>query len=132
MAYTLREHRLLPGTDARSLAARRYRVLYEEFVNDVGGVEIMSEAQRQLARRASFLCAELERQEAMSARADREFDIKVYGATVDRMNSVFDRLGIKRVARPVNLRGYLDQTTEKPPETGGCRLPDGRHGSGCG
>jgi len=121
MAYTLREHRLLPGTDARSLAARRFRTLYQEFVSDLGGLTVMSMAQCQLARRASTLCAELERQEAMNARGDREFDIKIYGATVDRMNSVFDRLGIKRVPRPVDGPPSLNDISEhlgkqEPPE----------------
>ena len=116
MSYTLREHRLLPGTDARSLAARRFRTLYDEFVNDVGGHETMSEAQRQLARRASTLCAELERQEAMNARGDREFDIKVYGATVDRMNSVFDRLGIRRIPRVVDGSTALADHFSQPPK----------------
>jgi hypothetical protein len=43
--------KLLPATDGRSLAARRFRDLYEDITDDLGGADHLSEGQRQLASR---------------------------------------------------------------------------------
>jgi hypothetical protein len=70
---------LLPMTDGRSLTARRFQDLYEDIANDLGGLAVLSEAQKQLIRRVATLSAESERQEAEWAkwpafRPDRLFD----------------------------------------------------------
>src|SRR5215467_4363246 len=44
---------LLPLTDGRSVTARRFRDLYEGICSDLGGADILSEGQKQLARRAA-------------------------------------------------------------------------------
>ena len=49
--------KLLPATDGRSLAARRFRDLYED-TDGLGGANHLSEGQRQLARRAAMLSSD--------------------------------------------------------------------------
>ena len=49
-----------------------------------------------------MLSAESERMEALAARGEAEFDIDLYGMICDRLGRVFGRLGLERVARPVN------------------------------
>ena len=49
---------------AEVLTARRFQDLYEDVANDLGGIDLLSEGQKQLIRRAATLSAESERQEA--------------------------------------------------------------------
>ena len=53
----------------RSPAVRRYRDLYHTIIEDIGGIDQTSEAQRQLARRAAAMCVQAEQMEA--ARRDK-------------------------------------------------------------
>src|ERR1700737_4638555 len=64
---------LLPMTDHRSATYRRFCDLYEDVAADLGGLDLLSEAQKQLIRRAAMLSAESERQEAEWANG-RPFD----------------------------------------------------------
>jgi hypothetical protein len=93
---------LLPMVDGRSATARRFKDLVEDIAADLGGNDHLSEGQRQLIRRAAMLSAESERMEALAARGEAEFDIDLYGMICDRLGRVFGRLGLERVARPVN------------------------------
>jgi hypothetical protein len=94
--------KLLPMTDGRSATARRFKDLVEDISSDLGGKDHLSEGQRQLIRRAAMLSAESERMEALAARGEAEFDIDLYGMICDRLGRLFGRLGLERVARPVN------------------------------
>jgi hypothetical protein len=115
--------KLLPLADGRSVTARRFRDLYEDIAADLGGLDQLSEGQKQLIRRAAMLSAECERQEAMAARDDRRpdgeiawkseapfvFDLEIYGALCDRLGRLFGRLGLERKSKDVtpDLRSYL-------------------------
>jgi hypothetical protein len=101
--------KLLPMTDGRSATAGRFKDLVEDIAADLGGKEHLSEAQRQLVRRAAMLSAECERQEALSARGEAEFNCELYGTMCDRLGRLFGRLGLERVARDVTstLQSYL-------------------------
>ena len=66
---------LLPLVDGRSVTARRFKDLVEDISNDLGGASELSEAQRQLIRRAAMLSAKSERMEAIAARGEAKFDI---------------------------------------------------------
>jgi hypothetical protein len=94
--------KLLPLTDGRSATARRFKDLVEDIAADLGGKAALSEGQRQLIRRAAMLSAECERQEALAARGEAEFNCELYGTMCDRLGRLFGRLGLERVARPVN------------------------------
>jgi hypothetical protein len=85
--------KLLPLTDGRSATARRFRDLYQDIAADLGGLDFLSEGQKQLIRRAAMLSAESERQEAMAARGEPGFDIDLYGQMCDRLGRLFARIG---------------------------------------
>src|ERR1700724_2406238 len=101
--------KLLPMTDGRSATARRFKDLVEDIAADLGGKAMLSEGQRQLIRRAAMLSAECERQEALSARGEAEFNCELYGTMCDRLGRLFGRLGLERKPRDVTptLSDYL-------------------------
>jgi len=101
--------------DGRTEAARRFRDVLAEIVSDLGGADILSEGQRQLARRAAMMSVEAERQEA-EAVAGGKLDPDSFGALADRLGRVFNRLGLKRVARPVgpqSMKEYAAMLRER-------------------
>jgi len=112
--------KLLPMTDGRSATARRFKDLVEDIAADLGGKDRLSEGQRQLIRRAAMLSAESERMEALAARGEAEFDIDLYGMICDRLGRLFGRLGLERVARPVNdgSQALADYFSRPPPKEG--------------
>jgi len=93
--------KLLPATDGRSMTARRFKDLVEFICVDLGGVDRLSEGERQLVRRAAALSAECERQEALWARGEADFDIGAYSTLTNAVRRVFETLGLKRVPRNV-------------------------------
>ena len=89
--------KLLPLTDGRSATSRRFKDLVEDIASDLGGKALLSEGQRQLIRRAAMLSAECERQEALAARGEAEFNCELYGTMCDRLGRLFGWLGLERV-----------------------------------
>src|ERR1700719_2671718 len=69
--------------------------------NDLGGSDRLSEGQRQLIRRAATLSIMSESVEADFIR-NLAFDSEAYGVLCDRLGRCLQRLGLERVARPVN------------------------------
>ena len=88
-------------TDGRSLTARRFQDLFEDICADLGGIDRLSEGERQLVRRAATLSAEFERQEAEWANG-RSFDIVQYSTTANCLRRILESLGLQRVPRPVD------------------------------
>ena len=86
--------------DGRSAAARRFRDVLAEIVSALGGSDGLSEGQRQLARRAALLSVEAEAMEAKSV-AGEKIDLDSFGALTDRLGRLFNRLGLKRVAKAI-------------------------------
>jgi len=93
--------------DGRTAAAKRFRDVLAEIVSDLGGADLLSEGQRQLARRAAMMSVEAERQEA-EAVAGGKLDPDSFGALADRLGRVFNRLGLKRTPRPVEVSHVVD------------------------
>jgi hypothetical protein len=91
---------LLSGIDGRSATYRRFRDLVADIAGDLGGVDRLSELERQLIRRAAMLSAECEKMEAAAARGE-EFDSQLYGMMADRIGRIAQRLGLSRLARDV-------------------------------
>jgi len=127
--------KLLPLTDCRSASARRFKDLIEDICLDLGGRDLLSEAQKQLVRRASLLSAECERMEALAARDKRRsdgeiawksddpfvFDIDTYVVMTNALRRVVETLGLRRIPRPVNdgstvLVDYFDKPLRPVPE----------------
>jgi hypothetical protein len=94
--------------DQRSLSARRFRELLAAFANDIsaGAPETLTEAQRQLCRRAAQISVELERYEAVAAERGSmsEQRLEIYGVMSDRLGRCLERLGLERKLRDVTPR----------------------------
>ena len=90
----------LGAVDGRTEAARRFRDVLGQIVADLGGADLLSEGQRQLARRAAMLSVEAERMEA-SAVAGDAFDLDAFGSLSDRLGRCFNRIGLQRRSRDV-------------------------------
>lgn len=104
----------LDGVDGRSALARRFRDVLGQIVADLGGSALMSEGQRQLARRAATISVECERLEAQ-AMSGADIDLDAYGQMTDRLGRAFTRLGLKRVMKPVpDLQSYLEAKSQAP------------------
>jgi hypothetical protein len=101
-----RLHVVAPG-DTRW--ARRFADVLSEVVCDLGGADVLSEGQRQIARRCATISIACERMEGEAA-AGNQIDLDAYGTLTDRLGRAFGRLGLKRQARdvtPSSLAEYL-------------------------
>jgi hypothetical protein len=94
--------------DGRSGQARRYKDILGAIVSDLGVLDCMSEAQKQLARRAATLGLMAEAMEA-DACAGRDFNPDIFGSLCDRQGRLLQRLGLSRLARDMGsaLRNYV-------------------------
>jgi hypothetical protein len=86
--------------DGRGPWARRWRDVLAEITSDLGGADLLSEGQRQLARRCATIAIACERMEGEAA-AGTEIDLDVYGTLTDRLGRAFQRLGLKRQPREI-------------------------------
>jgi hypothetical protein len=95
--------------------ARRFSDILAEIISDLGGAGAgLSEGQRQLARRAATISIACEKMEGEAA-AGQPIDLDVYGTLTDRLGRAFQRLGLKRQARPVEtLQEYLARPYPTP------------------
>src|SRR5215831_202240 len=92
-----RLHVVNPGDTAW---ARRFRDVLAEITNDLGGPSLLSEGQRQLARRCATISIACERMEGEAA-AGEPIDLELYGRLTDRLGRALQRLGIERKPRDV-------------------------------
>src|SRR5262249_39082462 len=94
--------------DQRGPWARRWKDVLGEIVNDLGGADLLSEGQRQLARRIATLAIACEKLEGKAAQG-HDIDLVVYGTLTDRLGRALQRLGLKRLSRDVtpSLHEYL-------------------------
>ncbi len=109
-AVTNGKQLFIERVDGRSLPARRYRDLYLAIIEDIGGFDQTSEAQRQLARRAAAMCVQAELMEAALARGE-DLDVGEHCLLTNAQARVFVKLGIKRVPRQkpiMDLHTYLE------------------------
>jgi hypothetical protein len=76
----------------------------------MGGPDLLSEGQRQLARRIATLAISCEKMEGEAAQGNA-IDLVVYGTLTDRLGRALQRLGLKRVPKNVTptLADYLQQ-----------------------
>jgi hypothetical protein len=96
----------LAELDERSLIARRFREVYAQIVADIGGDP--TEAQSQIARRASALAVWAESAEAELA-AGHAIDIAAFTTAANSLRRLLCDLGLERRARDIapTLEGYL-------------------------
>jgi hypothetical protein len=90
--------------DPNSAWSRRYHDLVVRHVGDLGGRDLLSEAQLSLIRRATSIECELERLDAMLS-TGAEVDLDSYGRASSHLRRLFETLGIERKCRDVTLDG---------------------------
>jgi hypothetical protein len=88
--------------DANSAWSRRFHDLVVGHVADLGGADLLSEAQFSLIRRAAAIECELERLDARLSLGD-PVDMDSYARVAGHLRRIFETLGLKRVARDVTL-----------------------------
>jgi hypothetical protein len=89
--------------DGRSQWSRRYRDLVAGHVNDLGGVEELSQAEMAIIRRAATLQVELEASEARLA-SGMTVNIVEFAMVSNQMRRLLESVGLKRIARDVTPR----------------------------
>jgi hypothetical protein len=96
--------------DGNSRWARRYRDLIAAHCQDLGGVDLLSEAQISLIKRASTLELECEQSEGKLSMS-QEIDLDLYQRMLNSLRRALETLGLERKARDVTL---IDGTVEAP------------------
>jgi hypothetical protein len=93
--------------DPNSAWSRRYHDLVVRHIGDLGGKDVLSEAQLSLIRRATSIECELERLDALLS-TGAEVDLDAYGRASSHLRRIFETLGVKRQARDVGLIDPLE------------------------
>jgi hypothetical protein len=86
--------------DPNSAWSRRYYDLCTGHISDLGGRDMLSEAQLSLIRRASAIECELERLDAALSLGEA-VDLDSYGRATSHLRRLFETLGLKRQPRTV-------------------------------
>jgi hypothetical protein len=96
---------LLAGADNRGLWPRRLRELINGHLDDLGGLDRASAAERSLIRRASVLEVELERYESKFAINGEALgkDLDIYQRATGNLRRLLQTIGIKRVSKDITL-----------------------------
>jgi hypothetical protein len=102
----------LANIDHRSAPMRRLKDLVQAHVADLGGSELVSEAELCLVRRAAMITLQLEMLDSKFAAANgsaSECDLNLYGRLTGGLRRVLATLGLKRRSRVVEetLTQYL-------------------------
>jgi hypothetical protein len=93
--------RLFVNGDGNSAWSRRYRDLIAAHVSDLGGRDLLSEAQISLVKRSSALELELEQLEGKLSQGE-DVDLDRYGRAASHLRRILETLGIKRLPRDVS------------------------------
>ncbi len=95
--------KLVAGIDGRGSWSRRLRDVIDAITVDLGGCDMLSEAQRSIVRRAATLTVELERLECNFANGySTDEAIDLYQRMCNTLKRLLMAVGLKRRARPVN------------------------------
>jgi hypothetical protein len=94
--------RVFVDGDGNSRWARRYRDLIAAHCQDLGGVDLLSEAQLSLIRRASAIELELEQAEGKLSMGEA-VDLDSFTRAASHLRRLFETLGLERKARDVTL-----------------------------
>src|SRR5262245_6677374 len=92
--------KLLIGGDPNSAWSRRYRDLVVRHISDLGGREMLSEAQLSLVRRAAALACELEQMEARMSQGEA-VNLDSFGRAASHLRRLLEAVGLQRRARDV-------------------------------
>jgi hypothetical protein len=92
--------KLLINGDPNSAWSRRYHDLITRHIGDLGGADMLSEAQLSLIRRAAALACEIEEMESRMSRGI-EVSLDTFGRAASHLRRLYETLGIKREQRDV-------------------------------
>jgi hypothetical protein len=92
--------KLLLAGDPNSAWSRRYHDLLGGHVADLGGADMLSEAQAALCRDAACLEIELERMRGLLS-ANEQVDLDLYGRVAGQRRRILETLGLERKAKDV-------------------------------
>ncbi len=102
---------ILSDVDGRSVWVRRFRDVIESHVADLGGGQVVSEAERSIVRRAAALTVELERLESQFATVGEAAPdaLDLYQRTAGSLRRLLEAVGLQRRSRDVtpDLRDYI-------------------------
>ena len=97
------------GGDGRSAWTRRWRDIYDEHIADLGGADLLSEAQKSICRRCAAMEVELEQLEAKFSEGAIDADLDLYARVSGHLSRLFAAIGIERRARPVEPAPTLSE-----------------------
>lgn len=88
--------------DGNSAWTRRYKDLCAEHASDLGGVEVLSQAQQAMIKRVSTLSVQLE---ALEGRLSEglDVDMDLYNRMAGTQSRILQALGIERKAKDVTV-----------------------------
>jgi hypothetical protein len=102
--------------DRRTMAARRFRDLFGGIASDLGGIEQLSVAQTQVAKRCAMISVQCEMMESAAVKGD-PLDLNTFATLTNVLGRSFQRLGFKRVPKDVaTLESYLATAYTEPEE----------------
>jgi hypothetical protein len=102
--------------DGRTVWARRWSDLTLMHAADLGGRDLLSEAQLSICKRAAAIECQLESLEAkMSASAP--VDLGVYARLTGVLCRLFELVGIRRLTKPIDPTSALAKALEAYPAT---------------
>lgn len=112
---TLESKDVLRGVNGRSFRGRQMKQVYQQLVSDLGGVDNISFAESETARRCaalSIIAAEMETN--LTLYNDEAFDLEQYLILARSQNRLFHSLGMKRKAKDVDKQSTsLDHYIKK-------------------
>src|SRR5262245_26079575 len=94
---------LLPNIDHRTLRVRRFRDVLALHLSDLGGEDLVSEAEKAIVRRAACLIVELEQLErrfALNGCASSA-ELSEYGRASNTLRRLLESVGLQRRPRDV-------------------------------
>jgi hypothetical protein len=102
----------------RNGLGRHFRGLTMRIVEDLGGENALSTAEKVLIQRCAMLATECERMERESLNGTTPFDPTVYSTLTGQLTRTLNTVGIKRRPKDVTptLNDYIVATREPEPE----------------
>jgi len=97
--------------DGRTVWARRWNDLVLAHASDLGGYETLSEAQVSICKRAAAIECQLEKWEGEMS-ASIPVDIEAYARLASRLCRLFEMIGIRRRATPLDPLSELAKAVE--------------------
>ena len=107
---------ILHHLDHRGAWARRLKDLIVNHVNDLGGADNVSEAEKLLVRRCAMLALQCELQEQRFALNEggeaTSSELEVYGRTCNTLRRTLESLGLQRRPRDITPTPTVEQYIE--------------------